>query len=189
MRKILENKKKTLFWATIPLIILFLLISALSKRLLDIGQGLDPSFIPTVLLDTPAPDFNLPPLPNRGAGLKTSDLQDSISIVNIWGSWCIACLAEHQLLLEISKIKKINLHGIAWRDNPEDSIEWLRSNGDPYNLVGQDPNSEAAIAFGVTGAPETFLIDRKGIIRYKHTGPLTDTIWEQTIYPIIENLQ
>jgi cytochrome c biogenesis protein CcmG/thiol:disulfide interchange protein DsbE len=170
------------------LIVVLVLGGIFGKRLLDIQRGQDPSLIPTVLLNTPVPDINLPPLPGRGEALTVADLKGQVTLVNIWGSWCIACLSEHPLLLEISREGKIPVHGIAWRDKPEDSLAWLARHGDPFAKVGQDPRSEAVIAFGVTAAPETFIVDADGVIRFKQTGPITPEVWRDTMEPLINEL-
>jgi cytochrome c biogenesis protein CcmG/thiol:disulfide interchange protein DsbE len=91
--------------------------------------------------------------------------------------------------MNVAAENAVPLHGIAWRDDPSASLRWLARNGDPYDLIGQDPVSEAAIAFGVTGAPETFLVDGDGVIRYKHTGPISREAWDRTIAPLIEQLR
>lgn len=175
----------------LPLLLVGLLIAAFGKRLRDVDGGDDPRLLPTVLLDTPVPDMALEPLPGRGRepdGLTDESLKGEISLVNIWGSWCAACLAEHPVLNAIAKSGVVPVHGIAWRDTPASSASWLKKNGDPYQRIGQDPKSRAAIAFGVTGAPETFLVDRNGVIRYKQIGPITPVVWEKTLKPLIEQL-
>lgn len=185
-----ETKRSAGRWtALLPVVVVALLVGAFAKRLMDVEGGQDPSQVQSVLLNTPVPAINLPPLPNRGAGLVTTDLKKEVSLVNIWGSWCIACLSEHPLLMDVADQGDIPLHGIAWRDEPTASLRWLARNGDPYDLIGQDPVSEAAIAFGVTGAPETFVVDADGIIRYKHIGPITPDIWANTIAPLVEQLR
>ncbi len=173
----------------LPILIVALLVGIFAKRLADVRGGQDPSLVPTVLLDTPVPGIDLPPLPGRGDGLATSNLHGDVSLVNIWGSWCVACLAEHPLLMDLAADNTVPLHGIAWRDDPNASLRWLARNGDPYDQIGQDPVSEAAIAFGVTGAPETFVIDGQGMIRYKHIGPITNDVWTKTIAPLIGQLR
>lgn len=175
--------------ALLPIIIVALLVGIFAKRLADVEGGIDPSFVPTVLLNTPAPEFDLPPLPERGKGLATRNLKGEVSLVNIWGSWCVACLAEHPLLMDVAQSEDIPIHGIAWRDDPQASVRWLARNGDPYNRIGQDPFSETAIAFGVTGAPETFVVDADGVIQYKHIGPITWDDWNTTIAPLIAELR
>lgn len=175
----------------LPLIVVGLLVAAFGKRLMDVERGDDPRLLPSVLLDTPVPDMALPALPGRGRdpdGLADEDLKGQVSLVNIWGSWCVACLAEHPVLNDIAKSGAVPVQGIAWRDPPDASLAWLRKHGDPYQRIGQDPKSHAAIAFGVTGAPETFVVDRAGVIRYKHIGPITPDIWAGTLKPLIAEL-
>ena len=186
MNKVLQKPGRWL--SIVPMIVLVLLISVFGKRLIDVQNGDGPSSIPTVLINKPVPNLNLAPLPGRGVGLTTDRLLDKVSLINFYGSWCIACLAEHSLLMKIKNKNLATLHGIAWRDEPTASLNWLRQNGDPYELIGQDPYSETAIEFGVTGAPETFLIDKNGIIQYKHVGPLTSEIFDKVITPLIKEL-
>jgi len=178
--------------AIVPVVIAVLLGGVFAKRLADVKDGLDPTVLQSVLLNTPVPELDLPPLPGRERGddgLKTEHLKGEVSLVNIWGSWCIACLAEHPLLMAIEAQSDVPIHGIAWRDDPQASVKWLGRNGDPYSRIGQDPISEAAIAFGVTGAPETFVVDADGVIRYKHTGPISPDDWTNTLQPLIEQLR
>lgn len=177
-------------WAAlVPILVVALLVGIFAKRLADVEGGIDPSFVPTVLLNTPAPEFDLPPLPQRGDGLATENLKGEVSLVNIWGSWCVACLAEHPLLMDVAADGDVPIHGIAWRDDPQAAVRWLARNGDPYRRIGQDPVSETAIAFGVTGAPETFVVDADGVIQYKHVGPITRDAWTNTIAPLIAELR
>jgi cytochrome c biogenesis protein CcmG/thiol:disulfide interchange protein DsbE len=175
----------------LPLAIIAVLFGVFGKRLADVSGGADPNLIPTVLLDTPMPAFDLPGLPGRdnAQGLKTADLKGRVSLVNIWGSWCVACLQEHPVLLDIARDGRVPVHGIAWRDPPDRSVAWLQRHGDPYALIGQDPDSRVAIALGVTGAPETFVVDAQGIIRYKQVGPITPEVWRNTIAPLIAKLE
>jgi cytochrome c biogenesis protein CcmG/thiol:disulfide interchange protein DsbE len=173
----------------LPLVAVLVLGGVFAKRLLDVEKGIDPSLIPTVLLDTPLPSFSLPPLPGRGEALVSEELKGEVSLVNIWGSWCVACLVEHPILLEIQRSGEVPIHGIAWRDQPDRSLAWLAKHGDPYAKVGQDPNSKAIIALGVVAAPETFLVDRQGVIRYKQTGPITREDWDTKIRPLVAQLK
>jgi cytochrome c biogenesis protein CcmG/thiol:disulfide interchange protein DsbE len=173
----------------LPLVAVLALGGIFAKRLMDVERGLDPNLIPTVLLNTPMPALDLPPLPGRGEGLNSEALKGQVYLVNIWGSWCVACLAEHPLLMRIAESGEIPIHGIAWRDDPDRALKWLGKHGDPYSLIGQDPNSKAAIAFGVVAAPETFLVDKQGIIRYKQTGPLTQEDWNSKVKPLIAQLK
>jgi cytochrome c biogenesis protein CcmG, thiol:disulfide interchange protein DsbE len=173
----------------IPLAAILVLGGVFVKRLVDVEHGTDPQLLPTVLLSTPMPEFDLPALPGRGQALNSADLKGEVSLINVWGSWCVACLAEHPVLLDIAATGEIPIHGIAWRDDPAKSLAWLTKRGDPYSKVGQDPNSKTAIAFGVVAAPESFLIDKRGVIRYKQTGPISHNDWEKVIRPKIALLK
>lgn len=155
------------------------------------GLTKDPKRLPNMLAGKPAPDFDLPPIKGRDArGFASADLTGGVSLVNIFGSWCVACQVEHPFLMELKETAAVPIHGIDWREvDAEAGPAWLKRLGDPYALVGDDPKSRAAIAFGVTGAPETFLVDAKGVVRYKVVGPLDKEIWENTLQPMIEKLR
>lgn len=154
------------------------------------GLGMNPRDLPSMLIDKPVPEMNLAALPGRGdTGLTTADLKGRVSLVNIFGSWCIACVQEHPTLLWIKRQGLVPVHGIDWRDDPAEGASWLKKNGDPYDRVGVDPApGRTAVDFGVTGAPETFIVDKAGIIRYKHIGPITPDSWEKIFLPIIREL-
>jgi cytochrome c biogenesis protein CcmG/thiol:disulfide interchange protein DsbE len=155
------------------------------------GLTMNPRDIPSVLINRPVPEMNLAPLPGRGedTGLATKDLMGRVSLVNVYGSWCIACVQEHPYLMRIKSMNIVPIHGIDWRDDPVEGANWLKKHGDPYTRVGVDPApGRTAIDFGVTGAPETFIVDKAGVIRYKHVGPVTPEIWEKTLLPIIQEL-
>lgn len=155
------------------------------------GLGQDPRLLPSALIDRPVPEMALAPLPGRGedSGLATADLKGRISIVNIFGSWCVACAQEHPYLMRIKQMGVVPIHGIDWRDDPAEGAKWLQKHGDPYERVGADPApGRTAIDFGVTGAPESFIVDKQGIIRYKHIGPITPEVWSNTLLPIIQEL-
>ncbi len=154
-----------------------------------VGLTKDPHRIDSVLINTPFPELELAPMPGQETGFKTDDLKGQVSLVNVWGSWCVACRVEHPFLLELKERNVIPIFGIDWREKaPGDGPAWLKRLGTPYHRIGYDPESRAAIALGVTGAPETFVVDRNGVIRYKQIGPLLPEVWEQTIRPIVEEL-
>ena len=155
-----------------------------------VGLGMNPRELPNMLEGKPVPAFDLPPIKGRDAGFKSTDLLGQVSLVNIFGSWCVACLVEHPFLMTIKHRDLVPIHGIDWREQDRDAgPRWLRRHGDPYTLIGDDPESKAAIAFGVTGAPETFLVDRAGVVRYKHVGPVTQAVWDDTLWPLIQELR
>ena len=123
-------------------------------------------------------------------GFASADLKGEVSLVNIFGSWCVACRVEHPFLMKIKENGWVPVHGIDWREPDRDAgPTWLKRHGDPYTLAGDDPKSKAAIAFGVTGAPETFVVDKLGVIRYKHVGPIDDQVWSETLKPLIDHLR
>lgn len=158
---------------------------------LGIGLTMDPSKLPNMLEGKPVPAFDLQALEGRDdLGFSNEDLKGEVSLVNVFGSWCVACRVEHPFLMQLKANNLVPIHGIDWREeNRTDGPAWLRRFGDPYTLVGDDPKSKAAIAFGVTGAPETFVVDKQGIIRYKYVGPLGPEVWSETLKPLIEHLR
>lgn len=179
------------FLIILPLVI-FLGLAALF--LIQMAKGGDPSQIPSVLINKPAPQFDLPALAGfeaNGApmpGFKTADLKGHVSVVNVWASWCPTCRDEHPLLLELNKDNRFRLLGLAYKDKPENSARFLRNHGNAFDAVGMDENGRAGIDWGVYGAPETFIVDRKGIIRYKHIGALTPYSMQESFMPELEKI-
>ncbi|MCB2101486.1 MAG: DsbE family thiol:disulfide interchange protein [Rhodobacterales bacterium] len=155
-----------------------------------VGLGMDPRELPNMLEGKPVPDFDLKPIKGRDRGFRHDDLLGQVSIVNVFGSWCVACRVEHPFLVKIKQQGLVPVYGIDWREKDADAgPAWLRRFGDPYTLVGDDPQSKAAIAFGVTGAPESFLVDKQGVVRYKHVGPVDQEVWDNTLWPLIQELR
>lgn len=160
-----------------------------------VGLTKDPRKMESVLINTPIAEFKLAaikgrPNPGREWGLESDDFKGDVTLLNVFGSWCISCRVEHPFLMELKMEGDVPIHGIDWREeDPDAGPNWLKKFGDPYTLVGDDPKSRGAIAFGVTGAPETFIVDKQGVIRYKHVGPMTDEIWDATIYPLVQELR
>jgi cytochrome c biogenesis protein CcmG/thiol:disulfide interchange protein DsbE len=155
------------------------------------GKGLerDPAYIPSKLIDKPAPDFSLPAIAVGDGLFRTEDLQGQVSMVNIFASWCAACDIEHPVLMEIAREGVGPIYGLDWKDEPGAGARWLAARGDPYAKVGDDRDGRVAIEFGVTGAPETFIIDAEGRIRHKHVGPITVETWRNVLKPMIEDLK
>lgn len=169
----------------LPLAILLVLAVYFS-----IGLRLDPKSLPSVLIDKPIPAFDLAAIKGFDKGFGTEDLKGQVTLVNIFGSWCVACLSEHPFLMQIKEQGAVPIYGVDWRETaPDAGPKWLARHGNPYTLIGNDPDSEAAISLGVTGAPETFLVDQQGVIRYKHVGPVTAQAWEKTLWPLIQHLK
>jgi cytochrome c biogenesis protein CcmG/thiol:disulfide interchange protein DsbE len=148
----------------------------------------DPHEIPSVLIDRPFPAVDLPPIAGHPKGFATADLGGQIALVNIFASWCVSCKVEHPVLMAHAKAGEIPIYGIAWKDDPVATADLLAADGDPYRLVGADRIGRAAIDLGVTGAPETYLVDRSGHIRYKQIGPITEDVWVEVLKPLIAKL-
>jgi len=153
------------------------------------GLTRDPQVLPSALIDKPVPSFSLPPLPGRepAVGLADGDLADGqVQLVNVFASWCAPCRAEQPELLRLSRELKLPINGIAYKDKPEDSLAFLKGLGDPYKRVGVDRDGRAGIEWGVYGVPETYVIDGRGRVRYRHVGPLNPGDVEQFILPAVE---
>ena len=166
-----------------------LLVFAGLLAYLAVGLCRDPSSIPSVLINKPAPQFELPAIEGREEGFSREDLIGEVSLINFWGSWCISCRIEHPLLMQLAEANEIPIYGIDWKDPPGKGAQWLEQHGDPYTKIGDDADGRVAIEFGITGAPETFIIDREGRIRYKFAGPMTPQIWESHMAPVIRRLR
>jgi len=163
-----------------------LLFAVLTGYLL-VGLGRDPSVLPSALIDTPAPAFDLPGLGVR-AGLATGDLPGHVTLVNFFASWCVPCRAEHPMLMRLAKEGQVALYGIAYKDQPEASGQLLAQLGDPYSRVGVDSTGRTAIDFGVYGVPETYVLDKTGRIRYRQVGPITQEDYDGKILPLLKRL-
>lgn len=151
--------------------------------LLAAGLGNDPRVVPSPLIGRAVPDFDLPPVQGRFRGLASEDLRGEVSLVNVFASWCVACREEHPLLMELTRRGIILVHGLNYKDRPEDAAAWLDELGDPYDRTGADIDGRAGIDWGVYGVPETFLVDAHGRIAYKHIGPITPAVLEEKILP------
>ncbi|MDX2217879.1 MAG: DsbE family thiol:disulfide interchange protein [Burkholderiales bacterium] len=153
------------------------------------GLSLNPREVPSPLVDKPVPNFSLPKLHAPDQKLSATDLKGQVWLLNVWGSWCVSCRIEHPLLNEIAKNNIVPIYGLNWKDKREDAIGWLNKYGDPYVASVADIDGRVAIDFGVYGAPETFVIDKQGIIRMKHIGPISAESLQKDILPLIEKLK
>lgn len=156
---------------------------------LGIGLTLNPREIPSPLIGKTVPIFDLPPVKGRTLGLANGNLKGEVSLVNVFASWCVACLEEHPIITELAKRHLVPIHGLNYKDKPDDAASWLDKWGDPYTRTGADMNGRVGIDWGVYGVPETFVIDRDGRIAYKHIGPLTPEFVREKLIPMIEQLQ
>jgi cytochrome c biogenesis protein CcmG/thiol:disulfide interchange protein DsbE len=164
-----------------------ILFSAIAWFLLK-GLERDPRQVPSPLIGKPAPEFSLPLLKAEGQWSPQA-LRGQVWMLNVWGSWCAACQIEHPLLNELARNKTVPMVGLAWKDKRDDSLKWLDRFGDPYSIVVSDLEGRVAIDWGVYGAPESFVIDKQGIIRYKQIGPFTPEIIRDELLPLLKRLQ
>jgi cytochrome c biogenesis protein CcmG/thiol:disulfide interchange protein DsbE len=142
-----------------------------------------------VLIDTKAPEFSLPDLFDPEKTVDSASMQGKVWLLNVWGTWCAECWREHEYLIHLGKNEGIPIVGIDWRDDAEAARQFLQRKGNPFVAVGIDPESTAIMNFGVYGAPETFLIDKQGYIRLKHTGAMSPEIWHGIFKPKIQELE
>ena len=174
----------------IPLAVLMVVGVFSVMQLKRVSSGESVNVLPSVLINREVPEFDLAPIQGRERGWGTKDLIGQVTLVNIFGSWCVACQVEHPFLVKIQEQNLVEIFGIDWREkDPAAGPRWLARYGDPYDRVGDDPNSKAAIAFGVSGAPESFIVDKQGVIRYKQIGPIDAQAWQETLWPLIQELQ
>jgi len=172
----------------LPIVVFSALVGFCALRLILVAHGHTPDLIPSVLVNHPAPAFDLPPLLADTPGLRTDDLKGKVTILNFFASTCVPCRAEHPLLAGL-KGDGVTLAGIPYKNRSTDAASWLENAGDPYDAIGVDADSRTAIDFGVYGVPETYVIDRRGTIRFKQTGPLTPELIRQRLEPLIKELK
>ncbi len=157
--------------------------------MLGIGLKLDPGLVPSPLIDKPLPAFSLPTVHDKDVMLTSTDLQGQVVLLNICASWCIACRTEHPLLVDLMKQGGVNIYGLNYKDERQNALEWLARLGNPYRASAFDQDGRLGIDLGVYGVPETFVLDRKGVIRYKHIGPITPEILRNELLPLIRKLE
>ncbi len=156
---------------------------------LGIGLTLDPRLVPSPLVGKPVPSFRLAPVQGRTLGLASEDLRGEVSVVNVFASWCLACRDEHPLWLELAKQRALPIHGLNYKDAPDDAARWLSQLGDPYTRTGADRDGRVGIDWGVYGVPETFVVDKRGVIRDKIIGPITRQSIDERLLPLVRRLQ
>lgn len=168
----------------VPLIAFMLIILLLWR-----GLSLHPSLVPSPLINTPAPEFQLPTLSDSPSQMTQKSFLGHVSLFNVWATWCAICANEHDFLLTLARDYHIIIYGLNYKDDPTAARKWLEQYGNPYQIVAIDESGETGINWGVYGTPETFIIDKKGYIRYKHVGALTPVVWQKTLQPIVLQLQ
>jgi DsbE subfamily thiol:disulfide oxidoreductase len=171
----------------VPLLGFTVLVGFFMYRLYLVEEGFAPNLIPSVMIDRPAPAFDLKPLIAGQPGFSTASLKGKLTLVNFFASWCGPCRAEHPLLSGLPK--SVALIGISYKDRPEDARMWLTELGNPYRTIGIDLHGQTGLNFGVYGVPESYLIDRNGVIRFKQTGPLTPEVIQNQLLPLVARLK
>lgn len=163
------------------------------KRLSDVNQNLeqgkDPREIASPLIDKVAPDFALPLLYEPKKMLTPQEMKGKVWLLNVWASWCVSCREEHPVLMELSRQNILPIVGVDYKDKPEDGLATLKKAGDPYTNVISDADGRAFFNYGVYGVPESYLIDKAGVIRYKVTGVISMQSWNDTLLPLVRELQ
>jgi len=157
--------------------------------LLAVGLKLDPREVPSPLIDKPAPHFDVPQLHDAAVNFTPKAMAGKVWLLNVWASWCVSCREEHPVLVAFSKSPAaIPVIGLNYKDKREDGLRWLARFGDPYQLSAFDADGRVGIEYGVYGVPESYLIDKAGVIRFKQIGPITPEVLEQKILPLAREL-
>lgn len=156
---------------------------------LAVGLKLNPREVPSPLIGKPAPAFNLPQLKDPSKTFSPQELRGRVWLLNVWASWCVSCREEHPVLIELARTGEVPLYGLNYKDKREDALAWLKEMGDPYTLSAVDGDGRVGIDYGVYGVPETYVIDKNGIIRFKQIGPVTPQIVKDKILPLVKELQ
>jgi cytochrome c biogenesis protein CcmG/thiol:disulfide interchange protein DsbE len=167
----------------IPLALFIALVAFLA-----IGLTRDPHEVPSPLINKAAPAFQLPQLKEAQKTFSPQEMRGKVWLLNFWASWCPPCRDEHPVLLELASSGAVPIYGVNYKDKREDGLNWLRDGGDPYVLNAFDADGRVGIDFGVYGVPETYLIDKEGIIRYKQFGPITSEVVQKKILPLVKEL-
>jgi cytochrome c biogenesis protein CcmG/thiol:disulfide interchange protein DsbE len=166
-----------------------LAIFAVMVGFLAVGLTLDPREVPSPLVGKTAPDFSLPQLHDPEKIFSPKELAGKVWLLNFWASWCNGCKDEHPVLMQLAKAGDVPVYGMDYKDQREEALTWLKRWGNPYRLVGVDKSGRVGINYGVYGVPETYVIDKAGMIRYKQIGPVDQDTLQKTILPLVRELQ
>ncbi|MFK7889465.1 MAG: DsbE family thiol:disulfide interchange protein [Granulosicoccus sp.] len=167
----------------LPLIVFLAVAGFLAK-----GLTLDPSEIPSPLIDKEAPAFTVNRLPEGSGQFDSASLAGEVWVLNVWASWCGPCVQEHPYIEALAKQRDVSVVGLNYKDRPEDALPWLTRLGNPFTHLLDDREGDVGLDWGVYGVPETFIIDSQGRVRYKHVGPVDGTALEQNLLPVIDRL-
>lgn len=168
----------------IPLIIFAVVAAFLYK-----GLSLNPREVPSPFINKPAPDFSLQKLHSMSEQFSNKDMQGKVWLLNVWASWCVACRQEHPLLVQMARRGLVPIYGLNYKDAPSQAKQWLKQHGNPYELSVVDYEGKVGIDYGVYGVPETFVIDKRGIIRHKVIGPISPNTLQNCVMPLVQILE
>ena len=168
----------------IPLVLFLVLVGFLAK-----GLFLDPHEVPSPLIGKPAPAFELTQLAQPQLKFSPAEMRGKVWLLNVWASWCVSCREEHPVLVRLARTGAVPLYGLNYKDQRQDGLRWLAQFGDPYLLSSFDGDGRVGIDYGVYGVPETYVIDKAGIIRYKQIGPVTQEALDNKILPLVKELE
>jgi len=169
------------------LLFLPLLAAIIVGVVLFAGIGKDPTKLDSALIGKPVPAFSLRDLKQPETTLDEAVFRGEITLLNVWGTWCPSCRDEHDDLMWLAREKKVSIIGLNYKDNRDDALAWLDRLGDPYSKVIYDPKGTLGFDLGVYGAPETFVIDASGVVRYRHVGVVNGDVWERVLLPVIND--
>ncbi len=169
------------------LIPLFIFIGL--SAFLYIGLSGDPRSVPSPLVGKPAPTFQLEQLHEPDKRFARDDMLGKVWLLNVWASWCVSCRQEHPVLMQLSRTGEVPIYGLNYKDTREEAVKWLENFGNPYVMSGFDSNGRVGVDYGVYGVPETYVIDKQGVIRHKHTGPVYPEALKDTILPLVRELK
>ena len=170
--------------ALIPLVLFAVLVGFLA-----VGLRLDPREVPSPLVNKPAPAFKVAQLEQPELQFSPEDLKGKVWMLNVWASWCVACRQEHPVLMDFARAQIAPLIGLDYKDQRKDALGVLKRSGNPYDITAVDADGRVGIDYGVYGVPESYVIDKAGVIRYKHIGPITTEALQKTIIPLINELK
>src|SRR4051812_12341955 len=168
-------------------ILLLILFGVLAWR--GLAPGRDPSALPSALIGKPVPAFDLALLEANGAKLSSADVTGHVTVINFFASWCLPCKAEHPLLFQLGKDYGVPVYGIAFKDRPADTAAYIQELGSPYAKIGVDEAGRTGLDFGLMGVPETFILDKTGVVRYRLPQPLDPDRMREEIGPLLKSLQ
>lgn len=166
-----------------------LAIFAILLVLLAVGLTLNPREVPSPLIGKPAPQFELPQLHASDKTFSPKDMVGKVWMLNVWASWCVSCREEHPVLMQLARTGAIPIYGLNYKDGRQDGLDWLAKFGDPYRLSAFDAKGAVGIDYGVYGVPETYIIDKRGVIRFKQIGVVTPDLIRSKILPLVKELE